>query len=81
MDSDILYSYIMTGEFELFWEQYTENGDEGYFSEEFKNLVNSMLHSDPETRREEFKKQKEDKLSWYNNDKVSSIEEVKKLFE
>ena len=51
MDSDILYSYIMAGEFELFWEQYTENRDEGYFSEEFKNFVNSMLHSDPETRR------------------------------
>ena len=40
MDSDNLYSCIMAGEFELFWEQYTENRDEGYFSEEFKNLVN-----------------------------------------
>jgi hypothetical protein len=68
--TDSYYSKIMSGNFEAFW-RYSERRSKRqppYFSEEFKNLANSMLHAEPTKRREGFKKQMEDKLSWFNSD-------------
>jgi serine/threonine protein kinase len=49
-----------------------------YFSEDFKNLINSMLHSVPEKRATLETILKD---PWFLKDEVSTLLEAKSLFE
>jgi serine/threonine protein kinase len=51
-EKDFFYKEIMSGNFPRFWliqKKYLGKNDD-YFSDDFKNLINSMLHSDPNKR-------------------------------
>jgi 5'-AMP-activated protein kinase, catalytic alpha subunit len=49
---DYFYNAIMRGNFPRFWLKQTKRlgKNDDYFSDDFKNLINSMLHSDPNKR-------------------------------
>lgn len=48
--SDPFYRLICANRADLFWKAHSKNKPEGFFSEEFKNLITSMLQFDPALR-------------------------------
>ena len=48
--TDCLYNLIMSNNSEKFWKQHESQYYEGYFSENFKDFVTSMIRNDPSHR-------------------------------
>lgn len=48
--SDPFYRLLCANRADLFWKAHSRNKPEGFFSEEFKNLITSMLSFDPSHR-------------------------------
>ena len=44
------YTHIINQQAELFWEQHEHRVGAGYYSQDFKDLVNKMLKNDPRER-------------------------------
>lgn len=73
--SDPFYRLICGNRADLFWKAHSKNKPNGaeFFSEEFKNLITSMLALNPAQRLtiEEIKAH-----PWYTNEETATIEEV-----
>jgi len=48
--NDPFYRLICANRADLFWKAHSKNKPEGFFSEDFKNLITSMLQFNPEHR-------------------------------
>lgn len=48
--TDAHYKLLCEGKADLFWKQHSRNKAEGFFSEEFKDLITNMLQLDPVAR-------------------------------
>ena len=46
-ESDQLYNLLVTHQYERFWQVHSQGKPEGFFSENFKNLIVLMLQSNP----------------------------------
>lgn len=49
-NTDPHYKLLAEGKADLFWKQHSRNKPEGFFSEEFKDLISNMLQLDPVAR-------------------------------
>ena len=49
-NTDAHYKLLCEGKADLFWKQHSRNKTEGFFSEEFKDLITNMLQLDPVAR-------------------------------
>jgi len=47
---DSIYRFFMMNRIDKYWQTHTQDKEEGYFSEDFKDLVTSMLHYHPQHR-------------------------------
>jgi len=76
--SDPFYRLICANRTDLFWKAHSKNKPEGFFSEEFKNLISQMLAFDPAQRlsMEEIKAH-----PWYDDANVASLEDVQAEFD
>jgi len=50
VQDDPFYRLLMANRADLFWKAHSKNKPEGFFSEDFKNLITSMLAFDPSQR-------------------------------
>ena len=48
--NDSHYKLIATNQSDKFWKAHSRNKPEGFYSEEFKDLINYMLHVQPHQR-------------------------------
>ena len=48
--NDPFYRLLCANRADLFWKAHSKNKPEGFFSDEFKNLITSMLQFDPTHR-------------------------------
>lgn len=48
--SDAFYKFICANRADIFWKAHSQNKPAGFFSEEFKDLITSMLQFDPSKR-------------------------------
>jgi len=74
--NDPHYKLLCINRHETFWKAHSRNKDAGFYSDDFKNLMNSMLALDPAVRLSlaEVKEH-----AWYNGDLVD-IDELKNEF-
>jgi len=47
---DAFYRFFTTNILDLFWKSHEEDREAGYFSDDFKDLITSMLHYHPQHR-------------------------------
>jgi serine/threonine protein kinase len=47
---DIYFKALALGDEKKFWNAHSKNKAKGFYSEEFKNLINNMLRLDPNDR-------------------------------
>jgi len=74
------YKEIISGNFDKFWAEIVKERRKksDFYPKDFQNLINSMLHYNP-SERATLKTIVES--SWYKNEEISTIEEVRELFE
>lgn len=74
------YKEIISGNFDKFWADIVKERRKkpDFYPKEFQELVNSMLHHNP-SERATLKTIVES--AWYKNEEISTIEEVRELFE
>ena len=47
---DSIYRFFMMNRIDKYWQTHTQDKEEGYFSDDFKDLITSMLHYHPQHR-------------------------------
>eukprot|EP00330_Aristerostoma_sp_ATCC50986_P010545 CAMPEP_0114596026 /NCGR_PEP_ID=MMETSP0125-20121206/17967_1 /TAXON_ID=485358 ORGANISM="Aristerostoma sp., Strain ATCC 50986" /NCGR_SAMPLE_ID=MMETSP0125 /ASSEMBLY_ACC=CAM_ASM_000245 /LENGTH=566 /DNA_ID=CAMNT_0001798487 /DNA_START=68 /DNA_END=1768 /DNA_ORIENTATION=- len=74
--NDPHYKLLCINRHETFWKAHSRNKPEGFYSDDFKNLMNSMLALDPAVRLSlaEVKQH-----AWYNGD-IADVEKLQKEF-
>ena len=74
--NDPFYRLLCANRADLFWKAHSKNKPEGFFSEEFKNLITSMLQFDPAHRPS----MAEVRAHPWMNGAVSNLEEIQHEF-
>ena len=74
--ADPFYRLLCANRADLFWKAHSKNKPEGFFTDEFKNLITSMLQFDP-THRPSLAEVKAH--PWYNQN-ICTIEHIQKEF-
>ena len=75
--ADPFYRLLCANRADLFWKAHSKNKPEGFFTEEFKTLITSMLSFDPSLRpsMEDIKAH-----DWVTNSNIANLEEIQSLF-
>mmetsp|Transcript_45245 Transcript_45245/g.33019 ORF Transcript_45245/g.33019 Transcript_45245/m.33019 type:complete len:147 (+) Transcript_45245:1-441(+) len=75
--NDPFYRLIAANRWDLFWKAHSKNKPEGFFSDDFKNLISGMLAFDPSHRPsiEDVKSH-----GWTKNGPVATLAEVQAEF-
>lgn len=77
LDNDPYYKLLITDRNSTFWEAHQRNKDQGFFSTDFMNLINTILAYDPQNRLDLAELVSH---PWLKNGKVSSQQEIKAHF-
>ena len=75
--NDPFYRLLCANRADLFWKAHSKNKPEGFFSDDFKNMITAMLQFDPSHRLSMADVKAH---PWYNNGEIATIEEIHKEF-